>query len=98
MPKCCAAVPCDVYCTHPSPGFLSCGLQAGGCVWLLLELNRRHPLQAAGAAALADTVRTSHAKRKQEGASLSSFAMNCTFRLISERSAACLQVLASGSA
>lgn len=31
-------------------------MQAGGCVWLIYELNRRHPLQAAGAAALADTV------------------------------------------
>lgn len=31
-------------------------VQAGGCVWLIYELNRRHPLQAAGAAALADTV------------------------------------------
>jgi hypothetical protein len=33
-----------------------CMMQAGGCAWLIYELNRRHPLQAAGAAALADTV------------------------------------------
>ena len=31
-------------------------MQAGGCAWLIYELNRRHPLQSAGAAALADTV------------------------------------------
>lgn len=31
-------------------------VQAGGCAWLVFELNRRHPLRAAGAAAIADTV------------------------------------------
>ncbi len=30
--------------------------QAAGCAWLVWELNRRHPLRAAGASALADTL------------------------------------------